>query len=63
MVVPVPKSFPPVAIRSDLRPISETSGISKVAKSLICSFLNSHFNNVIDVNALGVLRTAPPFMH
>ena len=30
-VVPIPKIIPPVAIESDLRPISVTSGISKVA--------------------------------
>jgi hypothetical protein len=49
-VVSIPKIIHPIAVESDLRPISVTSGMSKVAESFICSFFNSHFNLFIDIN-------------
>jgi hypothetical protein len=52
-VVPIPKIIHPIAIESDLRPISVTSGRSKVAESFICSFFHSRFNSFIDINQFG----------
>jgi hypothetical protein len=49
-VSPIPKVCPSAAIETDLRPISVTSGISKVAESFICQFFNWHFSDFIDNN-------------
>ena len=55
-VSPIPKVCPPAAIETDLRPISVTSGISKVAESFICQFFNWHFSDFIDNNQFGSTR-------
>jgi hypothetical protein len=51
-VTPIPKSFPR-SIESDLRPISITSSISKVAESIVSRFFNQHFNPLLDSNQFG----------
>jgi hypothetical protein len=52
-VVPIPKVNPPLLVESDLRPISVTSGIAKVAESFICNLFNEHFNSLTDINQFG----------
>lgn len=52
-VTPIPKVTPPLSIENDLRPISVTSGISKIAESFICKFFDMHFNDLIDHNQFG----------
>ena len=52
-VTPIPKSLPPRSIESDLRPISITSSISKVAESLVSRLFNQHFNPLSDCNQFG----------
>jgi hypothetical protein len=52
-VTPIPKSLPPRSIESDLRPISITSSISKVAESIVSRFFNQHFNPLLDSNQFG----------
>jgi hypothetical protein len=52
-VTPIPKINPPLLIESDLRPISVTSGISKVAESFVCQLFNRHFDNFVDSNQFG----------
>ena len=52
-VSPIPKINPPVSIETDLRPISVTSGISKVAEFFISQFFNSHFCQLNDPNQYG----------
>ena len=52
-VVPIPKIHPPVAIETDLRPISITSGIAKIAESFISDAFNMHFNNLSDPDQFG----------
>jgi hypothetical protein len=62
-VVPIPKIIHPIAIKSDLRPISVTSAISKVAESFICSFFNSYFNSFIDINQFGCINSSRSTVH
>lgn len=52
-VSPLPKLYPPLSVETDLRPISVTSGISKVAESFLCKFFNNYFDNFIDANQFG----------
>jgi hypothetical protein len=52
-VTPIPKCLPPQAIESDLRPISITSSISKVAESIISRFFSQHFDPILDCNQFG----------
>ena len=52
-ITPIPKINPPVLIESDLRPISITSGISKIAESFVCKLFDRHFNNFVDPNQFG----------
>jgi hypothetical protein len=49
----IPKVHPPLLIESDLRPISITSSVSKVAECFISRFFNEHFNNFVDRNQFG----------
>jgi hypothetical protein len=52
-VVPIPKVFPPLSLDCDFRPISITSGISKIAESFMCQFFTSHFDKLSDPNQFG----------
>jgi hypothetical protein len=52
-ITAIPKVNPPLSIEHDLRPISVTSGISKIAESFMCKFFNIHFDNFIDPNQFG----------
>jgi hypothetical protein len=52
-ITPIPKVHPPVSVETDLRPISITSSIAKVAETFICQFFNEHFNSLIDENQYG----------
>ena len=52
-VTPLPKIYPPVSVENDIRPISITSSLSKVAESFLCSFFNCYFNEYLDINQFG----------
>jgi hypothetical protein len=52
-ISPVPKIYPPVSIETNLRPISVTSSVSKVAESFLCQFFNEHFKSLVDDNQYG----------
>jgi hypothetical protein len=55
-ITPLPKVSPPVDLQSDLRPISITSSVAKVAEHFICEFFNEHFNPLVDENQFGCTR-------
>ena len=55
-VTPIPKSLPPRSIETDLRPISITSSIAKVAESLVSRLFNQHFNPLLDSNQFGCCK-------
>ena len=52
-VTPLPKIHPPVHIESDIRPISITSPLSKIAESFLCKYFNYYFNDHLDINQFG----------
>lgn len=52
-VTPIPKAFPPINVESDLRPISITSSLSKIAESYMCKFFNAHFQQHLDFDQFG----------
>jgi hypothetical protein len=62
-VIPLPKINPPLLLESDLRPISITSGIAKVAKSFICKLFNDHFDHPTDINQFGCMSITLRYMH
>jgi hypothetical protein len=62
-ITPIPKVHPPVSVETDLRPISITSSIAKVAETFICQFFNEHFNSLIDENQYGCILTGQQRMH
>jgi hypothetical protein len=62
-VLPIPKIIHPIAIESDLRPISVTSGISKVAESFICSFFFNISIRLSISTSLDALIAILLFMH
>ena len=47
-VIPLPKLFPPLHIETDIRPISITSPLSKLAESFMCNYFNCYFNEHLD---------------
>ena len=49
----IPKVHPPIFIESDLRPISITSSVSKVAELFVSRFFNEHFYQFVDSNQFG----------
>ena len=55
-VTPIPKVMPPVSLQSDLRPISITSSVAKIAEFFICQFFNEHFDPLVDCNQFGCTR-------
>ena len=55
-ITPIPKTFPPLDLRSDLRPIAITSSIAKIAEFFIGQFFNEHFDSFIDDNQFGCTR-------
>ena len=55
-VTPLPKTFPPINIETDLRPISITSSCSKIAESFICRFFNDVFTDHCDINQFGCIK-------
>lgn len=52
-VCPLPKIKPPISLRTDLRPISVTTSISKIAEFFIRQYFNEHFRTLIDDNQFG----------
>lgn len=52
-VTPLPKCIPPKSLESDIRPISITSSIAKIAEGFISSFFNEHFSTHLDINQFG----------
>ena len=55
-VTPLPKTFPPVNIETDLRPISITSSCAKIAESFVCKFFNETFGDHCDPNQFGCTK-------
>ena len=45
--------MPPIDLRSDLRPISITSSVAKIAESFMCNFFNERFDPIVDSNQFG----------
>ena len=52
-VSPIPKVTPALCIESDIRPISITPALSKIAESFIARFFNDHFCTLIDKKQFG----------
>ena len=52
-IVPIPKTTPPMSIESDLRPISVTSSLAKIAEHYISQHFNARFKKLIDCNQFG----------
>ena len=52
-VTPVPKCNPAVRLEDDIRPISITPCLAKLAESFMSSYFNDHFNDFIDSNQFG----------
>ena len=57
-VTPIPKVMPPIVLQSDLRPISITSSVAKIAELFICQFFNEHFDPLVDCNQFGCTRNS-----
>ncbi len=55
-VVPIPKCSPARRIESDIRPISITPILAKVAESFIASFVEDHFCSLADHNQFGATK-------
>lgn len=56
-VSPLPKIIPPVNIETDLRPISITSPLAKIAESFLCKHFNSYFSSHLDNNQFGCIAS------
>ena len=52
-ITPLPKIFPPLHVESDIRPISITSSLSKIAESFLCKYFNYYFKDHLDENQFG----------
>jgi hypothetical protein len=52
-VTPLPKVYPPLHVETDIRPISITSPLSKIAESFLCKYFKYYFNDHLDVNQFG----------
>ena len=50
---PVPKCNPVERLEDDIRPISITPCLAKIAESFMSSYFNDHFNDFIDDNQFG----------
>ena len=55
-VCPIPKTFPPVDIEDDLRPICITSSCAKIAESFVCDFFKHTFVEHCDPNQYGCTK-------
>ena len=45
---PLPKTYPPVSVERDIRPIAITNSLAKICESFIGKFFNGHFTNHLD---------------
>ncbi len=54
--MPIPKSSPARRIESDIRPISITPILSKVAESFMARFFEDHFSSLADQNQFGATK-------
>ena len=52
-ISPLPKSFPVNTVEHDIRPISITNSIAKIAESFVSRFFNEHFQPLLDINQFG----------
>jgi len=55
-VIPVPKVHPPVAIETDIRPISLTPTISKILESFVGQWILSHVVSYLDRRQYGSMK-------
>ena len=47
-LTPLPRVYDPVHMETDIRPISITSSLSKIADSFLCTYFNYYFNDHLD---------------
>ena len=52
----LPKVFPPCNIESDIRPISVTNSLSKIAEKFVSRLFNKYFDEVADLNQFGCMK-------
>jgi len=52
-ITPLPKQFPPTTIENDIRPISITNSIAKIAEKFISRWFNEYFEAHLDTNQFG----------
>lgn len=52
----LPKVFPASNIESDIRPISVTNSLSKIAEKFVSRLFNRHFDEVADMNQFGCMK-------
>ena len=55
-ITPIPKCIPAKCLENDLRPISITPALAKIAESFICRFFDDHFCDIIDKNQFGCTK-------
>jgi len=55
-IIPVPKSYPPVSIQSDLRPILLTATLGKILESFIGTWILERVGDTLDRRQYGALK-------
>ena len=55
-VTPIPKSKPMRNIENDIRPISVTCPISRIAEHFVAKFFDDHFDDLLDDNQFGTTK-------
>ena len=55
-VTPIPKSKPKRNIENDIRPISVTCSVSRVAEHFVSKIFDDHFDDVLDDNQFGTTK-------
>ena len=52
-VTPIPKSSPVHVLENDIRPISITPSLAKIAEAFVSKFFDDHFRLFVDINQFG----------
>jgi hypothetical protein len=50
---PLAKTFPPVSVENDIRPIAITNTLAKISERFVSKFFNEHFEDHLDDNQFG----------
>jgi hypothetical protein len=55
-VIPVPKVHPPIAIETDIRPISLTPTISKILESFVGQWILTYVTGYLDTRQKRIIK-------